>query len=76
MHHGLKITDDAIIAAVNLSARYITDRFLPDKAVDLIDEASAARRLESDSLPRDIETIRKDITRLEVETVRFSQGEG
>jgi ATP-dependent Clp protease ATP-binding subunit ClpB len=67
MHHGLKITDEAIISAVNLGARYITDRFLPDKAVDLIDEAAAARRLESDSLPRDIEGIRKDITRLEVE---------
>ena len=67
MHHSLKITDDAIIAAVNLSARYITDRFLPDKAVDLIDEASAARRLDSDSLPRDIEVMRKEITRLEVE---------
>ena len=67
MHHSLKITDDAIIAAVNLGARYITDRFLPDKAVDLIDEASAARRLDSDSLPRDIEIIRKEITRLEVE---------
>jgi len=67
MHHGLKITDNAIIAAVNLGARYITDRFLPDKAVDLIDEASAARRLESDSLPREIEKVRKEITRLEVE---------
>ncbi len=76
MHHGLKITDDAIIAAVNLSARYITDRFLPDKAVDLIDEASAARRLESDSLPRDIETIRKDITRLEVERSALAKEKG
>ncbi|MGC9603045.1 MAG: AAA family ATPase [Minisyncoccia bacterium] len=67
MHHGLKITDNAIIAAVNLGARYITDRFLPDKAVDLIDEAAAARRLESDSLPREIEKVRKEITQLEVE---------
>ncbi len=65
MHHSLKITDDAIIAAVNLGARYITDRFLPDKAVDLIDEASAARRLDSDSLPRNIEIMRKEITRLD-----------
>ncbi|MCL4403870.1 AAA family ATPase [Patescibacteria group bacterium] len=67
MHHGLKITDDALQAAVNLSARYITDRFLPDKAVDLIDEAAAARRLESDSVPADIERVRRDVTRLEVE---------
>ncbi|MGB9680868.1 MAG: Clp protease N-terminal domain-containing protein, partial [Minisyncoccia bacterium] len=67
IHHGLKILDSAIVAAVNLSARYITDRFLPDKAVDLIDEACASRRLESDSLPREIEKIRKEITRLEIE---------
>ncbi len=67
MHHGLKITDDALIAAVNLGARYITDRFLPDKAVDLIDEASAARRLESDSIPAEIERVRREVTRLEVE---------
>jgi ATP-dependent Clp protease ATP-binding subunit ClpB len=76
MHHGLKITDDAIIAAVNLGARYITDRFLPDKAVDLIDEAAAARRLESDSLPRDIEKIRKDITTLEVEKSALAKEKG
>lgn len=67
MHHGLKISDEAIIAAVNLSARYITDRFLPDKAVDLIDEASAARRLESESMPTEIDKIRREITRLEIE---------
>ena len=51
-HHGLKISDDAIVSAVDFSARYIPDRFLPDKAVDLIDEAAAARHLESDSIPR------------------------
>lgn len=67
MHHGLKISDEAIIAAVNLSARYITDRFLPDKAVDLIDEAAAARKLESDSIPAELERIRREITRLEIE---------
>ena len=67
MHHGLRIADDAIIEAVNLSARYITDRFLPDKAVDLIDEAAASRRLESESLPKEIDVIRREITRLEVE---------
>ncbi len=66
-HHGLKISDEAIVSAVNLSVRYITDRFLPDKAVDLIDEAAAARRLESDSLPSKLSGLRRDITRLEIE---------
>lgn len=67
IHHGLRISDEALIAAVNLSARYIADRFLPDKAVDLIDEAAAARRLESESLPAEIDKIRRALTRLEVE---------
>ncbi len=67
IHHGIRVSDEAIIAAVNLSARYITDRFLPDKAVDLIDEASAARRLETESLPQEIDKIRREITRLEIE---------
>lgn len=67
IHHGLRISDEAIVEAVNLSARYITDRFLPDKAVDLIDEAAAARRLETESLPKEIDRVRRDITRLEVE---------
>lgn len=73
-HHGLKIADDAIIAAVNLGARYITDRFLPDKAVDLIDEAAAAIRLESDSIPRELESVRKEISRLEIERSALTQG--
>ena len=67
IHHGLRISDEALIAAVNFSARYITDRFLPDKAVDLIDEAAAARRLATESLPQEIEKTRKEITRLEIE---------
>jgi ATP-dependent Clp protease ATP-binding subunit ClpB len=67
IHHGIKISDEAITAAVNLSARYITDRFLPDKAIDLIDEAAAARHLESDSLPAEIDRLRREITRLEIE---------
>jgi ATP-dependent Clp protease ATP-binding subunit ClpB len=67
IHHGVRISDRAIQAAVNLSARYITDRFLPDKAVDLIDEATAALRLETESLPQEIEKARREITRLEVE---------
>ncbi|MDP1688550.1 MAG: AAA family ATPase [bacterium] len=67
IHHGVRITDEAIIAAVNLSARYISDRFLPDKAVDLIDEGAAALRIETESLPAEIEKIRKSIMGLEVE---------
>jgi ATP-dependent Clp protease ATP-binding subunit ClpB len=67
IHHGMRISDEAIIEAVNLSARYITDRFLPDKAVDLIDEAAAARRLESESLPKELDHIRREITKLEIE---------
>ena len=67
IHHGMRISDEAIVEAVNLSARYITDRFLPDKAVDLIDEAAAARRLESESLPKEINKARREITRLEIE---------
>ncbi|MBI2623768.1 MAG: AAA family ATPase [Candidatus Liptonbacteria bacterium] len=77
IHHGLRISDEAIVEAVNLAARYITDRFLPDKAVDLIDEAAAARRLESESLPKEIDAVRRDITRLEVERqALMREGEG
>ncbi|MEK7635635.1 MAG: AAA family ATPase [Patescibacteria group bacterium] len=67
IHHGIRILDEAIVTAVNLSARYITDRFLPDKAIDLIDEAAAGRRLESESLPKEIDKLRREITRLEIE---------
>ena len=66
-HHGLKISDEAIVSAVQLSSRYITDRFLPDKAVDVIDEAAAARKLEADSVPQDIAKLKKEITGLEIE---------
>ena len=67
IHHGLRVSDEAVVEAVNLSARYITDRFLPDKAVDLIDEAAASRRLETESIPKEIDGLRRSITRLEVE---------
>ncbi|HDH31745.1 MAG TPA: AAA family ATPase [Candidatus Wolfebacteria bacterium] len=67
IHHGLRINDEAIIAAVNLSTRYIADRFLPDKAIDLIDEAASARRLETESLPTEIDKVRREIIRLEIE---------
>ena len=76
IHHGMRISDEAIIEAVNLSARYITDRFLPDKAVDLIDEAAAARRLESESLPKEIDQLRREITRREVEKQALTKENG
>ena len=65
--HGVKITDPAIIAAVKLSDRYITDRFLPDKAIDLIDEACAMIRTEMDSMPTEIDTVRRKIIQMEIE---------
>ncbi|MBU6142225.1 ATP-dependent chaperone ClpB [Patescibacteria group bacterium] len=75
MHHGLRISDEALVAAVNLSARYISDRYLPDKAVDLIDEAAAARRLESESLPGEIDKMRRAIMRLEIEKSALAKEE-
>ncbi len=76
IHHGMRISDEAIVEAVNLAARYITDRFLPDKAVDLIDEAAAARRLESESLPKEIDNLRRTITRLTVEKQAIAKEDG
>ena len=66
VHHGVRITDDALIAAVKLSARYITDRFLPDKAVDLIDEATSSLRMEIDSSPDELDGLKREIRRLEI----------
>lgn len=67
MHHNVQILDDAIIAAVELSNRYISDRFLPDKAIDLIDEAASKLRLEMNSVPEDIDELQRDIMQLEIE---------
>jgi ATP-dependent Clp protease ATP-binding subunit ClpB len=67
LHHGLKIKDSALVAASELSARYIPDRFLPDKAVDLMDEASSALRLEIESNPIEFENLKKEIQKLEIE---------
>ncbi len=66
-HHKVRIQDDAIIAAVQLSSRYISDRFLPDKAIDLMDEAAARLRLEMDSIPEELDTINRNIKQLEIE---------
>lgn len=65
-HHKVRIKDDAIIAAVTLSTRYISDRFLPDKAIDLIDEAAAKLRLEMNSLPEELDTLERQIKQLEI----------
>lgn len=66
-HHKVKIKDEAIISAVDLSNRYISERFLPDKAIDLIDEAAAKLRLEIDSIPEELDAIERDIRKLEIE---------
>ncbi len=67
VHHGIRISDAAIIAAAKLSDRYVADRFLPDKAIDLVDEAAAGVKMELESLPADIDTIERQITSLEIE---------
>jgi ATP-dependent Clp protease ATP-binding subunit ClpB len=67
VHHGVRITDGAIVAAVKLSERYITDRFLPDKAIDLIDEAASALRLQIDSMPEELDRMKRSMIKLEVE---------
>lgn len=72
-HHGVKINDSAIIGAVNLSQRYITDRFLPDKAIDLIDEACASIRMEIDSLPEELDGITREKNRLEMERISIEK---
>lgn len=67
IHHGVRIKDAAIVAAAKLSSRYITDRFLPDKAIDLMDEAASKLRIEIDSVPAEIDEVQRKITRLEIE---------
>jgi ATP-dependent Clp protease ATP-binding subunit ClpB len=67
VHHGVSITDDALVAAAQMSQRYITDRFLPDKAVDLIDEATSSLKIEIDSMPTELDRIKRKIMQLEIE---------
>jgi ATP-dependent Clp protease ATP-binding subunit ClpB len=71
-HHGVRIKDSAIVAAATLSARYITDRFLPDKAIDLIDEAASKLRIEIDSVPQEIDVLEREIMQLEIERQALS----
>jgi ATP-dependent Clp protease ATP-binding subunit ClpB len=67
VHHGVRITDGAIVAAAQLSRRYISDRFLPDKAIDLVDEAASKLRIEIDSMPEELDTVERRIKQLEIE---------
>ncbi|MBI2450891.1 MAG: AAA family ATPase [Parcubacteria group bacterium] len=76
VHHGVAITEEAIAAAANLSSRYLSNRFLPDKAVDLIDEAAAGMRLEIDSLPAELDQFKREITRLEIENKALKKNIG
>jgi ATP-dependent Clp protease ATP-binding subunit ClpB len=71
-HHGVRITDDAIIAAATLSDRYISDRFLPDKAIDLVDEAASRLRMEIDSMPVEIDEATRQLTRMQIEAAALS----
>ena len=73
VHHGVRIKDSAIVAAATLSNRYITDRFLPDKAIDLIDEAASKLRIEIDSLPQEIDELEREILQLEIEKQALSR---
>lgn len=73
VHHGVRIKDAAIVAAATLSHRYITDRFLPDKAIDLIDEAASRIRIEIDSLPQEIDELEREILQLEIERQALSR---
>ena len=69
----MRITDDAPIAAATLSNRYITDRFLPDKAIDLVDEAASRLRMEIDSMPAEIDEATRQLTRMQIEATALSQ---
>ena len=73
VHHGVRITDTALVAAVTMSDRYITDRFLPDKAIDLIDEAASRLRMEIDSRPVEVDEIERAVRRLEIEEMALSK---
>ncbi len=72
-HHGVHITDNALVAAVNYSTRYITNRFLPDKAIDLVDEACAETRVEIESMPSELDDVSRKIRQLEIERLALSQ---
>ena len=72
-HHGVRITDDSLIAAATLSDRYISDRFLPDKAIDLVDEAASRLRMEIDSMPAELDEATRQLTRMQIEAAALSK---
>ncbi|MFO0917027.1 MAG: hypothetical protein U0872_01775 [Planctomycetaceae bacterium] len=72
-HHGVRITDDALISAATLSDRYINDRFLPDKVIDLVDEAASRLRMEMDSMPAEIDEATRQLTRMQIEAAALSK---
>ena len=76
LHHGIKITDKALVAAAKLSDRYIRDRFLPDKAIDLVDEAASGLRIQMESSPTDIDTLERRIRQLEIEQKALKKEDG
>ena len=73
VHHGIRITDDALVSAVDLSTRYITDRFLPDKAVDLIDEATSALKIETQSMPQELDIVKRNLMQKEIEAAALKR---
>lgn len=76
VHHGIRIADDALIAAVDLSTRYLADRFLPDKAIDLIDEAAAGAKIEVESMPTELDQIKRRIIQLDIELAALKKEKG
>lgn len=76
IHHAIRISDDALVAAAVLSRRYIPDRFLPDKAIDLIDEAASAIKIEIESMPTSLDTLRRQLTQLEIELAGLKREKG
>ncbi|MBI1754750.1 AAA family ATPase, partial [Candidatus Azambacteria bacterium] len=74
VHHGVRIVDPALVSAATLSARYIADRFLPDKAIDLIDEAASALRMEIDSMPQELDQLKRQMMKLEIEQEALKKG--
>ena len=76
VYHGVRIQDNALVAAAELSHRYIADRFLPDKAIDLVDEACATIRTEIDSMPAELDAITRRLMQLEIEEAASKEGEG
>jgi len=76
LHHGIKITDDALLSAVNLSIRYISDRYLPDKAIDLIDEAASSVKIEIDSMPTSLDEIKRRLLQIDMELAALKKEKG